>query len=56
MAKKSDIQLLEVCFADARQVLASHKMMDMQSHVISIALAFFRERSRVEERRAGGRR
>ena len=35
--RQENLYLMRQCIADARNVLADEKMMDMQSHVLSIA-------------------
>lgn len=48
MAKKKtkqDVDLFEVCIDDANAILRGRNMMDMQSHVLSIAAALFRART-----------
>ncbi|MBW2967477.1 hypothetical protein KY362_03245 [Candidatus Woesearchaeota archaeon] len=45
VARQENLFLIRQCIADARNVLKDEKMMDMQSHVLSIGLALFRKRS-----------
>jgi len=43
--EKPDMQLFQTCIDDAREIIRGEKMMDMQSHVLSIASALFRVRT-----------
>jgi hypothetical protein len=45
VARQENLFLIRQCIADARNVLKDEKMMDMQSHVLSVALALFKKRS-----------
>ncbi|MBW2964305.1 hypothetical protein KY363_02495 [Candidatus Woesearchaeota archaeon] len=45
VARQENLFLIRQCIADARNVLKDEKMMDMQSHVLSIAMALFKKRS-----------
>ncbi len=45
VARQENLFLIRQCLADARNVLKDEKMMDMQSHVLSVALALFRKRA-----------
>ncbi len=43
--RQENMFLIRQCIADARNVLKDEKMMDMQSHVLSIAVALFKKRA-----------
>ena len=43
--RQENLFLIRQCIADARNVLNDEKMMDMQSHVLSVAIALFRKRA-----------
>ena len=43
--RQENLFLIRQCIADARNVLHDEKMMDMQSHVLSIAIALFKKRA-----------
>ena len=45
VARQENLFLIRQCIADARNVLKDEKMMDMQSHVLSVALSLFKKRS-----------
>ena len=45
VARQENLFLIRQCIADARNVLKDEKMMDMQSHVLSVALTLFKKRS-----------
>ena len=45
VARQENLFLIRQCIADARNVLKDEKMMDMQSHVLSIAMSLFKKRS-----------
>ena len=45
VARQENLFLIRQCIADARNVLKDEKMMDMQSHVLSIAMALFKKRA-----------
>jgi len=49
---KPDVAALQVCIHDAKELLGVEGMMDMQSHVLSVAVALFRYRC--GRGRAGG--
>jgi len=44
-ARKENLYLVRKCIADARNVVKDERLMDMQSHVLSIALALFKKRA-----------
>ena len=43
--RQENLFLIRQCIADARNVLNDEKMMDMQSHVLSIGIALFKKRA-----------
>ena len=43
--RQENLHLMRQCIADARNVLNDEKMMDMQSHLLSIAIALFKQRA-----------
>jgi hypothetical protein len=45
VARQENLYLIRQCLADARNVIKDEKLMDMQSHVLSIALALFKKRA-----------
>ena len=45
VARQENLFLVRQCVADARNVLKDEKMMDMQSHVLSLAMTLFRKRA-----------
>ena len=45
VARQENLFLIRQCIADARNVLKDEKMMDMQSHVLSIGLSLFKKRA-----------
>ena len=45
VARQEHLYLIRQCLADARNVIKDEKLMDMQSHVLSIALALFKKRA-----------
>jgi hypothetical protein len=45
VARQENLFLIRQCIADARNVLKDEKMMDMQSHVLSIGMSLFKKRS-----------
>ncbi len=45
VARQENLYLVRQCVADARNVLKDEKMMDMQSHVLSLAMTLFRKRA-----------
>ncbi len=45
VARQENLFLIRQCIADARNVLKDEKMMDMQSHVLSVAMSLFKKRS-----------
>ena len=45
VARQENLFLIRQCVADARNVLKDEKMMDMQSHVLSVAMTLFKKRS-----------
>ncbi|MFC1741047.1 hypothetical protein ACFL3V_00740 [Nanoarchaeota archaeon] len=45
VARQENLYLVRQCIADARNVLKDEKMMDMQSHVLSVAMCLFKKRS-----------
>jgi hypothetical protein len=45
VARQEFLFLIRQCVADARNILKDENMMDMQSHVLSIALALFKKRA-----------
>ncbi|MBW2971928.1 hypothetical protein KY359_02730 [Candidatus Woesearchaeota archaeon] len=45
VARQENLFLIRQCIADARNVLKDEKMMDMQSHVLSVALSLFKKRA-----------
>jgi hypothetical protein len=49
--RQENLCLIRQCIADARNVLKDEKMMDMQSHVLSIAIALFRQRALTSKQR-----
>jgi len=51
--REENIFLLRQCIADARHVLNDEKMMDMQSHVLSVAIALFKQRAASVTRQGG---
>ncbi|MBU2560858.1 MAG: hypothetical protein KKD17_01055 [Nanoarchaeota archaeon] len=45
VARQENLFLMRQCIADARNVLKDEHMMDMQSHVLSIAMTLFKKRA-----------
>ena len=45
VARQENLYLIRQCIADARNVIKDEKLMDMQSHVLSIALSLFKKRA-----------
>jgi hypothetical protein len=45
VARQEFLFLIRQCVADARNILKDENMMDMQSHVLSIALALFKKKA-----------
>ncbi|MFH1669208.1 MAG: hypothetical protein ABIA62_04740 [Candidatus Woesearchaeota archaeon] len=45
VARQENLYLVRQCIADARNVLKDEKMMDMQSHVLSLAMTLFKKRA-----------
>ena len=45
VARQDFLFLIRQCIADAKNLLKDESMMDMQSHVLSIALALFKKRA-----------
>ena len=45
VARQENLFLIRQCIADARNVLKDEKMMDMQSHVLSLGMALFKKRA-----------
>jgi hypothetical protein len=45
VARQENLFLIRQCIADARNVLKDEKMMDMQSHVLSMAMTLFKKRA-----------
>ncbi|MBW2997873.1 hypothetical protein KY349_06040 [Candidatus Woesearchaeota archaeon] len=45
VARQENLFLMRQCIADARNILKDEKMMDMQSHVLSLANSLFKKRS-----------
>jgi hypothetical protein len=45
IARQENLYLVRQCLSDARNVIKSEQLMDMQSHVLSIALALFKTRA-----------
>jgi hypothetical protein len=45
VARQENLFLVRQCIADARNILKDEKMMDMQSHVLSLGIALFKKRS-----------
>jgi hypothetical protein len=45
VSRQENLFLIRQCIADARNVLKDAGMMDMQSHVLSIALGLFKKRA-----------
>lgn len=46
VARQENLFLMRQCLADARNIINDEKMMDMQSHVISLAETLFNKRAR----------
>lgn len=46
VARQDNLYLIRQCVADARNVIKDEKLMDMQSHVLNIALALFNKRAK----------
>jgi hypothetical protein len=45
VARQENLFLVRQCIADARNILKDEKMMDMQSHVLSVAMTLFKKRA-----------
>lgn len=45
VARQENLYLVRQCIADSRNVLKDEKMMDMQSHVLSLAMTLFKKRA-----------
>ncbi|MBN1544758.1 hypothetical protein JW898_04840 [Candidatus Woesearchaeota archaeon] len=45
VARQENLFLMRQCIADARNVLKDEHMMDMQSHVLSVAMSLFKKRA-----------
>jgi len=45
VARQENLFLIRQCIADARNILKDEKMMDMQSHVLSVGLSLFKKRA-----------
>jgi hypothetical protein len=45
VARQENLFLIRQCIADARNILKDSGMMDMQSHVLSVALGLFKKRA-----------
>jgi len=45
VARQENLFLMRQCLADARNILKDEKMMDMQSHVLSLANSLFKKRA-----------
>ena len=50
VVRQENLYLIRQCIADARNVLNDEKMMDMQSHVLSVAIALFKQRASTARR------
>ena len=51
--RQENLYLMRQCILDARNLLKDEKMVDVQSHVLSIAVALFRQRASTVSRRGG---
>ena len=45
VARQANLYLIRQCVADARNVLKDENLMDMQNHVLSVAMTLFRKRA-----------
>ncbi|HII72526.1 TPA: hypothetical protein HA265_07255 [Candidatus Woesearchaeota archaeon] len=45
VARQENMYLMRQCIADAKVVVKNEKMMDIQSHILSIAMCLFKKRA-----------